>query len=114
MCSAAVPELVTEIFSDALDPCITEPKSRLPGTSVTAEAGAKPVPLNCADSMEGEALLVIVIAAERFPLAEGVKTTSTEQALPGCKTVGTWQVSVSAKAPRFAPVMAGVFKLSAW
>jgi hypothetical protein len=46
MCSAAVPEFFTEIFSDALVPCVTVPKSRLPGTSVTAGAGARPVPFN--------------------------------------------------------------------
>src|SRR5713226_2484603 len=113
MCRGAVPELVTETFSDALDPCVTVPKSRLPGTSVTAGAGARPVPLNCADSVAGEALLVIVTAAERLPVAEGAKTMSTEQELPGCRTVGTWQVSVSAKSPEFAPVIASVFKLSA-
>ena len=113
MCSVAVPELVTEIFSDVLVPCVTLPKSRLPGTSVTAGAGAKPVPLNCADSMAGEALLVIVTAAVRLPVAVGLKTMSTEQELPGCRTVGTWQVSVSAKSPGFAPVIASVFKLSA-
>src|SRR5260370_41990645 len=113
MWSGAVPELVTEIFRDALDPCGKAPKSRLPGASVTAGAGANPVPVNCADSVAGEALLVIVTAAERLPVAEGVKTISTEQALPGCRTVGTWQVSVSVKSPGLAPVIARAFKISA-
>src|SRR5258708_39170129 len=112
MCSGAVPELVTETFSDALDPCVTVPKSRLPGTSVTPGAGANPVPVNCADSVAGEALLVIVTAAERLPVAEGVKTIRTEQALPGCRTVGTWQVSVSVKSPGLARGIASAFKLS--
>jgi len=58
-------------------------------------------------------LLVIVSAAVRLPVAEGVKVMSTEQELPGWRTVGTWQVSVSAKSPEFAPVIASVFKLSA-
>src|SRR5260370_41000803 len=106
MCSGAVPELVTETFSDALDPCVTVPKSRLPGASVTAGAGANPVPVNCADSVAGEALLVIVTAAERLPFAEGVKTISTEQALPGCRTVGTCQGSISVQSPGVAPVIA--------
>jgi hypothetical protein len=113
MCSAAVPEFCTEIFSDALVPCATLPKSRLPGMSVTAGAGVRPVPFNGADSVVGEALLVIVTAAVRLPGAEGVKETRTEHELPGCKTVGTWQVSVSAKSWGFAPVILRVFKLNA-
>src|SRR5882724_3855847 len=44
MCSAAVPPLVTVTFIGVLVPCVTVPKSRLPGMSVTAGAGARPVP----------------------------------------------------------------------
>ncbi len=114
MCSVAVPEFITELFSDALVPCVTAPKSRLPGTSVTAGAGVRPMPFNCADSVGGEALLVIVTAAVRLPATEGVKETRTEHELPGCRTVGAWQVSpVMAKSPAFWPVIATVFKLSA-
>lgn len=114
MCNAAVPELVTEIFSEALVPCATFPKLSVPGIRVTAGAGARPVPFNWADSIAGEALSVIVNAAVRLPVAVGVKVMSTEQDWPGCRAVGTWQVSVSVKSPGFAPVMASVFKLSAW
>jgi hypothetical protein len=81
--------------------------------SVTAGAGVRPVPFNGVDSVGGEALLVIVTAAARLPGAEGVKETRTEHELPGCKTVGTWQVSVSAKSWGFAPVIVSVFKFSA-
>jgi len=113
MCSAAVPALVTVTFIGVLDPTAIVPKSRLPGIRVSAGAGVSPVPFNCADSVGGEALLVIVTAAVRLPAAEGVKETRTEHELPSCKTFGTWQVSVSAKSPGFAPVIASVFKLSA-
>lgn len=58
-------------------------------------------------------MLVIVTAAARLPVADGVKEMRTEHELPGCKTVGTWQVSISAKSPGFAPVIARVFKLRA-
>jgi hypothetical protein len=44
--SGAVPELETEIFSGVLVPWVTVPKSRLPGTRVTAGPWATPVPLN--------------------------------------------------------------------
>ncbi len=45
ICSTAVPPLVTVTFIGVLlVPCVTVPKSRLPGTSVTAGAGARPVP----------------------------------------------------------------------
>jgi hypothetical protein len=106
MCSAAVPALVTVTFIGVLDPTAVVPKSRLPGISVTAGAGVRPVPFNCADSVGGEALLVIVTAAVRLPATEGVNETRTEHNLPGCRTVGTWQVSVViAKSPGFAPVL---------
>src|SRR5258708_4569643 len=114
MCSVEVPEFITELCSDARVPCVTAPKSRLPGTSVTAGAGVRPMPFNCADSVGGEALLVIVTAAVRLPAAEGVKETRTEHELPGCRTVGAWQVSpVMTKSPAFWPVIAMVFRLSA-
>src|SRR5260370_312426 len=76
-CSAAVPALVTVTFIGVLDPTAVVPKSRLPGISVSAGAGVRPAPFNCADSVEGEALLVIVTAAVRLPAAEGVKETRT-------------------------------------
>jgi len=78
-----LPELLTEIVNGVLVPWVTVPKLRLPGVSVTAGAGARPVPLNWTDSIAGEALSVIVNAAERVPAAKGVKVMSTEQELPG-------------------------------
>src|SRR5258708_40104187 len=113
MCSVAVPEFITELFSDALVPCVTAPKSRLPGTSVTAGAGVRPMPFNCADSVGGEALLVIVTAAVRLPAAEGVKETRTEHELPACRTGGASQAAPAmTKSPAFWPAIAMMFRLT--
>jgi hypothetical protein len=38
--------LVTETFRGVLVPSVTVAKARLPGMSVTAGAGARPVPFN--------------------------------------------------------------------
>jgi len=113
MCNAAVPVFVTVTFRGVLVPTTVVPKSRVPGTRATAGAGARPVPPNWADSVLGDALSVIVNDAERLPVAEGAKVMSTEQELLGCKTVGTWQVSDSAKSLGFIPVIPSAFRLSA-
>src|SRR6266700_249097 len=115
MCSVAVPEFFTETLRDVLVPCVTVPKSRLPGTSVTAGAGGSPTPFNCADSAGGDALLGIVTAAVRLAVAGAGKETRREHELPGCRTVGAWQVSpVVAKSPAFWPVTAMVFRFNPW
>src|SRR5260370_42230086 len=93
MCNVAVPEFFTETFRDALVPGVTAPKSRLPGTIVTAGAGVRPAPLICADSVGGEALLGMCTAGGRRPVAEGGKDTSTERELTCCRTVVAWMVS---------------------
>ena len=80
MCSVAVPELVTEIFSDALVPCVTLPKSRLPGTSVTAGAEDRPVPFRVTVCGLPGASSVIETVAERKPGARGVNVTMIVQA----------------------------------
>jgi len=46
MCSAALPTFVMVTVIEVVDPTVVEPKSRLPGMSVTAGAGARPVPFN--------------------------------------------------------------------
>jgi len=82
--------------------------------SVTAGAGARPVPLREADSVAGEPLSVIVRAADRTPAAEGVKEISTEQEVPVWRTVGAWQESpVIEKSDEFIPVMVVEFRLRA-
>ena len=110
----AVPEFLTEIGSDVLVPCVTVPKSRLPGKRETAGEGFKPVPFSWADSIGGDALSVIVNAAVRLPAADGVKDIRTEHDWPGGRADGTWQVSdIIEKSPGFAPVNAKEFKLRA-
>ncbi len=46
------------------------------------------MPFSEADSVAGEALLVIVNAAVRLPATDGLKETRTEHDWPGCKTAG--------------------------
>ena len=90
------------------------PKARLPGMRVTAGAGGRPVPLSWTDSIEGEALSVIVNAAARGPAAEGVKEISKEHDCRGVRADGTLQVlEVMEKSPGFVPAKAKEFKLSA-
>jgi hypothetical protein len=101
------------MFCKVLVPCVTVPKSRLPGMSVTDGTGARPEPFSAADSVEGEALSVMAMAAERWPVVDGVKEMRMVHDLPGCRAVGAWHVSpVMAKSPGFSPVMVTVFKLS--
>ena len=69
---------MTDTLSGVLVPWVTVPKFRLPGTSVTAGAGVKPVPVKEADSAGGAASSVMVSEAERTPAAEGVKEINRE------------------------------------
>ena len=78
-----MPEFVTTTFEKVLVPCVigaaVVPNAKVPGTSVTAGACGKPVPLKETDSVEGAALSVNVKDAVRVPVAEGAKVMSTEQ-----------------------------------
>jgi hypothetical protein len=56
----------------------------------------------------------MVSAAERAPAAVGLKDISTEQAVPGWRTVGTLQLApVMEKSEEFGPMIEKVFKLNA-
>lgn len=81
--SGAVPELVTVMLEEVLVPCVmgatAVPKVKVPGTSVTAGACGRPVPLKETDSEGGAALSVNVKAALRVPVADGVKVINTVQ-----------------------------------
>ena len=78
-----MPEFATEILAEVLVPTVTGeavlPKVKLPGISVTAGACVRPVPLKVTDSDAGAALSVMVNAALRAPVADGVKESIAEQ-----------------------------------
>ncbi len=79
MCSGAAPEFFTEEFREVLVPCVTVPKSRLPGRSVTAGAAATPVPFRTRLCGLPGALSETWRVADSGPALAGVKVTLTEQ-----------------------------------
>ena len=85
MCSGAAPEFFTEELRDVLVPCVTVPKSRLPGRSVTAGAAATPVPFRTRLCGLPGALSETWRVADSGPALAGVKVTLTEQLALGAR-----------------------------
>src|SRR5271155_3420742 len=110
ICSVALPELVTAmLMAPLVVPCVMVAKVAGFGVALTAGAGgggATPVPLSCTDCGLPGALSVMFSVAVCVPAADGVKVMLMEQNLLGCKTAGTWQVSVSVNWPAPAPLTA--------
>jgi len=85
MCSGAAPEFFTEELRDVLVSCVTVPKSRLPGRSVTAGAAATPVPFRARVCRLPGALSETWRVADSGPVLAGVKVTLTEQLALGAR-----------------------------
>jgi len=85
MCSGAAPEFFTEELRDVLVPCVTVPKSRLPGRSVTAGAAATPVPFRARVCRLPGALSETWRVADSGPALAGVKVMLTEQLALGAR-----------------------------
>jgi hypothetical protein len=104
--SGPVPVFLTvDVCAALLVPTCCEPKVRLAGVSVTAGAGAAPVPVS--DTLCGlpAASSPIWMLAVRVPAALGVKVVEIVQAALTASVEGlNGHVFVWAKSPAFAPL----------
>src|SRR5215471_5003916 len=97
-CRPLVPELVTVTFCGLLTvPIGTEPNARLPG--VTPMTGATPVPVSATVSGLDAALLEMVRAPDRFPVAVGENVTLMTQAWPAGTGCAVHAEASAAKSP---------------
>jgi hypothetical protein len=113
--NAALPEFVTVALCDALlVPSDCEPNTRLAGLTVTAGAGATPVPLSPTVCGEPGALSLIETLAPLLPEAVGANVTEIAQLLFAASVAGlTGQFDVCEKSPLFVPVIPMLLIVSA-